>query len=424
MSTKKVLILSLSLVLLLCLAAGVWMVCGREVDRSGWVEDNGIYYLGFDGNPVTAWQEIDGNTYYFLPDGRMATAWQVIDGQTYYFDTTGQMATLWQEIDGCRHYFGPDGVRLTGWQEIEGRTMFLDPQEGFLTGWQEIDGLRYFFDGSGAMLSGTVELEGVSYTFLEEGPLARGWHENRYYLDGIPATGWQEIDGQRYFFDEQGDFLTGWLEDGGHRYYLKEDGSAAVGPTEIDGETLFFNPDGIHIWMVNPWNFIPEDYTVELVVTEGGFRISSECYDALTDMLAGCRAAGLYPMLISGYRTYWDQVAMYNAKVAQYGQEQGSKIAALPNTSEHQLGLAVDIVAAGTLGQTLNTSTGETAVQKWLMEHCWDYGFILRYPEGSTDITGIIYEPWHYRYVGPEIARELKELGITLEEYLGAVHQD
>ena len=81
------------------------------------------------------------------------------------------------------------------------------------------------------------------------------------------------------------------------------------------------------------------------------------------------------------------------------------------------IGLAVDIVDAN--NATLTSAQAKTATQKWLMENCWRYGFILRYPEGKSDITGIIYEPWHYRYVGYALAKELHFSGMTLEEYLG-----
>ena len=92
---------------------------------------------------------------------------------------------------------------------------------------------------------------------------------------------------------------------------------------------------------------------------------------------------------------------------------------ALPGTSEHHLGLAVDIVDVNY--QLLNDAQADTPVQQWLMANSWRYGWILRYPDEKSEITGIIYEPWHYRYVGVEIAQEIMNLGITLEEYLGAV---
>ena len=93
-----------------------------------------------------------------------------------------------------------------------------------------------------------------------------------------------------------------------------------------------------------------------------------------------------------------------------------AKEVAVPGTSEHQLGLAVDIV--DTQNQVLNRAQEDTAVQQWLMEHCYEYGFILRYPQDKSDDTGIIYEPWHYRYVGTEAALAIRDQGVTLEEYL------
>ena len=87
------------------------------------------------------------------------------------------------------------------------------------------------------------------------------------------------------------------------------------------------------------------------------------------------------------------------------------KLVAVPGTSEHQLGLALDIIS--------ETDEDDTATWQWLNENCWRYGFILRYPEEKIQITGITYEPWHFRYVGVEAAQEITEQGITLEEYLG-----
>ena len=98
---------------------------------------------------------------------------------------------------------------------------------------------------------------------------------------------------------------------------------------------------------------------------------------------------------------------------------EAGKSVAVPGTSEHQLGLAVDIVDIN--NQHLDESQESTAVQKWLMEHCWEYGFILRYPNDKSEITGIIYEPWHYRYVGHEDAEQIHSLGVCLEEYLEGV---
>ena len=97
-------------------------------------------------------------------------------------------------------------------------------------------------------------------------------------------------------------------------------------------------------------------------------------------------------------------------------QELAAREVAVPGTSEHQLGLAVDII--DTDNWNLDESQESMPTQQWLMANSWRYGFILRYPTGTTDITGIIYEPWHYRYVGREAAREMTELDLCLEEYV------
>ena len=142
-------------------------------------------------------------------------------------------------------------------------------------------------------------------------------------------------------------------------------------------------------------------------------------------MLADCRAAGHAPLLCSSYRTQEKQTQLYNNLVQKQiargnsrseAMAKAAKEVAVPGTSEHQLGLAVDIV--DTQNQVLNRAQEDTAVQQWLMEHCWEYGFILRYPPDKEEKTGIIYEPWHYRYVGREYAQAIRQSGLCLEEFL------
>lgn len=187
--------------------------------------------------------------------------------------------------------------------------------------------------------------------------------------------------------------------------------------------------DTWNLVLVNPWNPLPEDYSIDLAQLGSGQSVDSRCAEALQKMIQDCRAAGLSPLICSSYRTQATQQGLYDAQVddflAQgYSREEAEKmsatIVALPGTSEHQLGLAADIVDSNY--QILESSQENTPVQRWLMEHCWEYGFILRYPKEKTDLTGIIYEPWHYRYVGVQAAEEITKAGICLEEYLGAVH--
>ena len=180
--------------------------------------------------------------------------------------------------------------------------------------------------------------------------------------------------------------------------------------------------------LINPWNPLPEDYVFELTTVTGKYQVDSRCADALKAMLADCKAAGLTPYICSAYRTWDDQVYLFDKKVKSftdkgYSEEDAKVLAAketaVPGTSEHQLGLAVDILC--TSRPWLDEGQAQTETQKWLMANCHKYGFILRYPKGTTPITGIIYEPWHYRYVGVEIATEIMTRGITLEEYLGKI---
>lgn len=177
--------------------------------------------------------------------------------------------------------------------------------------------------------------------------------------------------------------------------------------------------------LVNRENPVPEDYETELQDIGNQQRLDVRCADALLQMLEDCRAAGNHPYVCSAYRTQAMQQQLYDNKILRlmiYGEspeeapELAARSVAVPGTSEHQLGLAVDIIDE--LYTRLDAGQEDTSTQQWLMENSWRYGFILRYPNGSTDITGIIYEPWHYRYVGEEFAKEIYELDVTLEEYI------
>ena len=248
-----------------------------------------------------------------------------------------------------------------------------------------------------------------------------------YYLreDGSRHVGWLELDGKRYYFDNMGIMQTGWLEMNDETYYFLSDGSAAVGKVAVDGISHYFTHTGAKIILANPWNMIPSDYTPNIKDIEDGYAIEKSCKEPLEQMLADCRKAGHGVAIVSGYRRNSTQITLYNKKVNYYldqglspadARKEAGKVVAMPGTSEHELGLAVDLVDNTYYG--LDEAQENTDTQKWLMEHCWDYGFILRYPNNKSDKTGIIYEPWHYRYVGKEVAKELKESGLCLEEYL------
>ena len=179
--------------------------------------------------------------------------------------------------------------------------------------------------------------------------------------------------------------------------------------------------------LVNRWNPIPDGYEFEIMELRNEQAVDKRIYDDLQAMFDAAREDGIYPYIVESYRTHEDQVAMMDYYIGVYesegyseeeAREQAELVVAIPGTSEHELGLAVDINGE-------YTDTQESAVVwDWLMNHCYDYGFILRYPEDKTDITGIDYEPWHYRYVGREAAQEIYESGLCLEEYLGRTEHE
>lgn len=183
--------------------------------------------------------------------------------------------------------------------------------------------------------------------------------------------------------------------------------------------------DDWRLLLVNPQKMLPKSFSIELKKLKNGQSVDERIYPDLQEMMDAARAAGLSPLICSSYRTGEKQQRLYERKVREYlrkgyaekrAGEEAAKWVAVPGTSEHQTGLAVDIVAESY--QMLDERQEETEEQQWLLENAWKYGFVLRYPKNNSEITGVNYEPWHYRYVGKEAAREMYEEGMCLEEYL------
>lgn len=158
------------------------------------------------------------------------------------------------------------------------------------------------------------------------------------------------------------------------------------------------------------------DYIPELAYIENNQKFDARAADALKEWFAAARAEGLPVYFSSGYRDFRNQQYLYFVKVAEYGEARAKTIVAPPGHSEHQLGLAADIT--DTYYELKDSSLERTALFKWLNASCQDYGFILRYPKDKTEITKTIYEPWHFRYVGIEPAKYMKEHNLCLEEFL------
>lgn len=177
--------------------------------------------------------------------------------------------------------------------------------------------------------------------------------------------------------------------------------------------------------LVNESHPLDASYVPELAELEPDRQVDVRILEDAQQMLADARNAGLNPYVCSAYRNYDYQRSVFNDTMVDWitqgytpldAYDETKKSVAVPGTSEHATGLALDITSADYA--QLDDAQADTAEAKWFAENCWKYGFILRYPPEKSDVTGIIYEPWHYRYVGKEAAKEITESGLTLEEYL------
>lgn len=190
-----------------------------------------------------------------------------------------------------------------------------------------------------------------------------------------------------------------------------------------DGISASFNKAETSKWymkLANPWTTpLPEDYAPSLSTVQG-YKVHSKIVKPLNAMISAAANDGINLYIVSAYRTYQRQETNFNNRVQKYIDQGMSKaeaekktatIIAVPGTSEHHLGLALDF-------NSLDQSFANTKEGQWLAKNAYKYGFILRYEKDTTDITGIIYEPWHYRYVTVEHAKKIQEMGITFEEYI------
>ncbi|MDE7364529.1 MAG: M15 family metallopeptidase [Ruminococcus sp.] len=192
-------------------------------------------------------------------------------------------------------------------------------------------------------------------------------------------------------------------------------------PYDSNAEASYIETsDDWRLILVNSKNAVPKDYKIELTKLSNGICVDSRIYPDLQQMFDDARNDGVYPVVSEGYRTHEEQQNMMNDKIDSfiyegYSKNEAKKLAenwvAEAGKSEHELGLALDINA-----DTFFSSDEE--VYNWLAENAYKYGFILRYPPDKKYITGIDYEPWHYRYVGTETAYEIYSRQVTLEEYL------
>ena len=167
-------------------------------------------------------------------------------------------------------------------------------------------------------------------------------------------------------------------------------------------EDVDFVPEVNGIPIANKTYPVPPDYNPGLL---------TETYDAFLELKQAALNEGLEISFMSGFRSYGEQMEVYKGWNEVYDSE-ADRVSARPGHSEHQLGLAIDV-------NSIEFSFAETPEGLWLAENCYKFGFIIRYKEGTEHITGYMYEPWHIRYLGKEIAEKVHKSGLTLEEYLG-----
>lgn len=206
---------------------------------------------------------------------------------------------------------------------------------------------------------------------------------------------------------------------------ILEANEVSRGMTESEEYSSTLSVDDWQLVLVNKQHPVPEDYSFTLGTITGSMKCDVRIIDELMAMLEAAKADGIDLVICSPYRDYNRQTVLFDRKIDYYMERgysylEAYKIASItvtvPGASEHQIGLALDIVSD--TYTSLDTGFGKTDAGIWLKEHGYEYGFILRYPLGKEYITGIQYEPWHYRYVGKKSATAIMKQGITLEEFL------
>ena len=194
---------------------------------------------------------------------------------------------------------------------------------------------------------------------------------------------------------------------------------------QTQDESVSFDKNDWRLLLVNKQHPIPENYEFPLGRITGGMQCDERIIPDLLAMLQAAKEDGVELVICSPYRDLKRQEMLFNRKIDIYmgrgmsymeAYKVASQAVTVPGASEHQLGLAMDIICNYYF--SLNAGFGETEAGKWLAKHSCEYGFILRYPAGKEYITSIEYEPWHFRYVGKDAATIIMSEGITLEEFV------
>lgn len=434
-----------------------WYFMNQDgIMQTGMIIRNGqSYFLGANGAMLTGWQTINGAKYYFRPgNGDMFVGEQTIEGELYTFGADGKLLTEDGEVqpevvpevpavpvvpevpvtpkvpvtpevpvapgvtgtpdtaytpdvnkakwvldaNGKWFFYDENGDMFTGWLNWKGQKYFLKADGEMQVGWMTTDaGTYYFRPGNGDMFIGTQVIDGQTYEFGADGKLASG------------VTGWQTINGDTYFYDSTGKPVTGVVLIDDIQYGFTAEG-------KLDNSIIPWN-----LVLVNYNNSMPENFKLSKKKVSG-YYVDARIAGSLSAMIKAAKADGVTLKITSAYRTLATQERLYKNALNKYLKSglsyenaliQTNLYHAEPGKSEHNLGLAIDFIA----GSGLDENFANTAAGIWLKEHAYEYGFILRYEEDTTDITHIAYEPWHYRFVGVDAARDIVASDVCFEKY-------
>lgn len=339
----------------------------------------------------------------------------------------GYSAKLDRDHDGvaCELKNAPKGA----FKAKQAATTQTDTTSSTASGWVKQDGSWYYFDGNGNLVKNAWQ---GNYYLKADGKMAQSeWiydssYQAWYYLksDGKMAKGEWVYDSSYqtwYYLTSDGSYAYNTWQG---NYYLKSDGKMAVNEW-VDGGRYYVGATGL--WKANSkvsnkgsYYSLQGKYD-EIIVANKHYPMSKDYYPgenatakaAFLKLIAQMQKEG-YAISdnYSGFRSYATQAQLYQSYVNQEGQAAADRYSARPGYSEHQTGLAFDVI--GTDGQLVE----DAGAAQWLLDYAPDYGFVVRYPRGKESVTGYMHEEWHLRYIGKE-AKEIAASGLTLEEYYG-----
>ena len=356
----------------------------------------------------------------------------------------GYSAKLDRDQDGvaCELKNAPKGA----FKAKQATSAQTDTSSATTSGWVKQDGAWYYFDENGNSVKNAWQ---GSYYLKADGKMAQSeWiyddsYQAWYYLKSDGSYAYSVWQGNYYLKSDGKMAINEWVYDSSYQawyyltsdgsyaystwqgnYYLKSDGKMAINEW-VDGGRYYVDTTGL--WKANSkvsnkgsYYSLQGKYD-EIVVANKHYPMSKDYYPgenatakaAFLKLIAQMKEEG-YAISdnYSGFRSYATQAQLYQSYVNQEGQAAADRYSARPGYSEHQTGLAFDVI--GTDGQLVEDSSAA----QWLLEHAPDYGFVVRYPRGKESITGYMHEEWHLRYIGKE-AKDIAASGLTLEEYYG-----